>query len=99
MAGGAKGADGALFSETRRVLVDEMEAHGEDEVYGMSENIYRVPGSVQKFTKILVQSMGWVGGTESMRPFTVATEMKMITAMRDELETLGVRVSQNLDHN
>jgi hypothetical protein len=99
LAGGAKGADGALFSETRWVLVDEMEAHGEDEVYGMSENIYRVPGSVQKFTKILVQSMGWVGGTESMRPFTVATEMKMITAMRDELETLGVRVSQNLDHN
>ncbi len=48
MARGAKGADGSLFSETRRVLVDEMEAHGEDEVYGMSENMYRVPDSVQK---------------------------------------------------
>ncbi len=99
MAGGAKGADGALFRETRRVLVDEIEAHGEEKVDGMSDNMYRVPHSVQKFTKILVQSMGWVGGAESIGPFSVTAEIRKITAMRDELETLGVRVSQNLDHN
>ncbi len=79
--------------------MDETEAHGEDEVFHVSENVYRVPDSVQKFTKVPVLSMGWVRGAERVRPFRVAAEVRMVSAMREELETLGVRVSQDIDHS